>query len=204
MSRFLQSYRSYVQEITADPIRAYWSAPEPSANAIAFANLVFALLPSFDVGYERAYQGRPAGMQNYGLACMASAALNVVGGYSDFWFAGDGRHFESTTAQVIEDIITGAGFLGAGAILKEDFNISGLTNAARSWASSSIGILIHVGFDAAATFLALLSAACRLSARHFEPPPPLTPRLRCFCGPNSTPHPHSPLVIGSSDLVATL
>jgi len=78
---------------------------------------------------------------------------------------------------VIQGIVTGVGFLGAGVILKEGFNISGLTTAASIWASSSIGILIGVGFYVAATLLALLSAACMLFAGRFEQLLPACPAV---------------------------
>jgi putative Mg2+ transporter-C (MgtC) family protein len=60
---------------------------------------------------------------------------------------------------VIQGIVTGVGFLGAGVIMKEGLNISGLTTAASIWASSAIGVLVGIGFFGAAILLALLSAA---------------------------------------------
>jgi len=166
-----------VNPISSASLLAYWSAPEIAANAVIFANLVGALLLGFVVGYERTYHGRAAGMRTYGLVCMASAALTVVSGYSDFWFAGANHHAESVTTQVIQGIVTGVGFLGAGVILKEGMNISGLTTAASIWASSSIGVLIGVGFYAAAILLALLSAACMLYAGRIEQLLPACPAV---------------------------
>jgi len=49
-------------------------------------------------------------------------------------------------------------FLGAGVIMKEGFNISGLTTAASIWASSAIGIMVGIGFYATAILLTFLSA----------------------------------------------
>jgi len=61
---------------------------------------------------------------------------------------------------VIQGIVTGIGFLCAGVIMKEGFSISGLTTAASLWASSAIGILVGVGFYAAAMLLAVLCTVC--------------------------------------------
>ncbi len=54
--------------------------------------------------------------------------------------------------------MTGIGFLGAGVIMREGFNISGLTTAASIWTSSVIGILVGVGFYLSAMGLAFMSA----------------------------------------------
>jgi putative Mg2+ transporter-C (MgtC) family protein len=141
----------------------FWSNTELNANAIIFMNLTGAMLLGFVVGYERSYHGRAAGMRTYGLVCMASAALVVITGYPDFWFGGRAAFPVSLDpSRTIQGIVTGIGFLGAGVIMKEGFSISGLTTAASLWASSAIGILVGVGFYAAAILLAFLSAACMI------------------------------------------
>ncbi|WUR13429.1 MgtC/SapB family protein [[Empedobacter] haloabium] len=145
---------------TADFLGAYWSSSELLTNGVILLNLIGALLLGMLVGYERAYHGRAAGMRTYGLVCMASAALTVVGGYPDSWFGGHTAAAVVGTdpTRVIQGIVTGIGFLGAGVIMREGFNISGLTTAASIWASSVIGILVGVGFYMAAMGLALLCA----------------------------------------------
>ena len=153
------SYRSPMP--TLETLQAYWSAPMVATNIIVFLNLLGALLLGLLVGYERSYHGRAAGMRTYGLVCMASAALTVIGGYSSSWYGGNNLITTGgDPTRVIQGIVTGIGFLGAGVIMREGFNISGLTTAASLWASSVIGILVGVGFYAAAMMLALLSAAC--------------------------------------------
>jgi putative Mg2+ transporter-C (MgtC) family protein len=144
-----------------DSLSSYWSGPVFATNVLVFFNLLGALVLGLLVGYERSYHGRAAGMRTYGLVCMASAALTVIGGYSPDWFGGN--HMLANggdTTRVIQGIVTGIGFLCAGVIMREGFNISGLTTAASLWASSVIGILVGVGFYAAAMSLALLSAIC--------------------------------------------
>jgi len=145
---------------TSEFLGAYWSGSELATNGVILLNLIGALLLGMLVGYERAYHGRAAGMRTYGLVCMASAALTVVGGYPDFWFGGHTAAAVAGTdpTRVIQGIVTGIGFLGAGVIMREGFNISGLTTAASIWASSVIGILVGVGFYLAAMGLASLCA----------------------------------------------
>jgi putative Mg2+ transporter-C (MgtC) family protein len=144
---------------TFDTLASFWTTPMIKTNVLVFFNLLGALLLGLLVGYERAYHGRAAGMRTYGLVCMASAALTVIGGYSSAWFGGNFLLGTATdTSRVIQGIVTGIGFLCAGVIMREGFNISGLTTAASLWSASVIGILVGVGFYAAAIALAALSA----------------------------------------------
>lgn len=156
--------------LSPDSLAAYWSAREVETNIIVFMNLLGALLLGLVVGYERSYHGRAAGMRTYGLVCMASAALTVIVGYPEFWYAGhpNAGNAVADPTRVIQGIVTGVGFLGAGVIMKEGLNISGLTTAASIWASSAIGILVGVGFYAAAILLTLLSAACMMWVSRLE------------------------------------
>lgn len=133
-------------------------------------HLVGALALGLMVGYERSYHGRAAGMRTYGLVCMASAALTVMGGYSHFWYGGvSGTVFTNgDLSRIVQGILTGIGFLCAGVIMKEGFNISGLTTAASLWASSVIGVLVGVGLYAAGMALALLSAFCMVWVSRLE------------------------------------
>lgn len=158
---------------TADLLAAYWSPQEISINLIVFANLFGALLLGLVVGYERSYHGRAAGMRTYGLVCMASCALIVITGYPAFWYGGSAigsiaGHLPADPTRVIQGVVTGVGFLGAGVIMREGMNISGLTTAASIWSSSAIGILVGVGFYSAAILLTLLSAALMMWASNLE------------------------------------
>lgn len=141
-------------------LASFWSLPMLEVNLLVFFNLAGALALGLLVGYERSYHGRAAGMRTYGIVCMASAALTVFCGYPGFWW-GDGAHAGTPVdpTRVIQGIVTGVGFLGAGVIMKEGLNISGLTTAASIWASSAIGVLVGIGFFGAAILLTLLSTA---------------------------------------------
>ena len=146
--------------ITSTYIASFWTSDMVEVNLLVFANLLGALLLGLLVGYERSYHGRAAGMRTYGIVCMASAALTVFAGYPGFWFGGNHAGVASTDpTRVIQGIVTGVGFLGAGLIMKDGRNITGLTTAASIWAASAIGVLVGVGFYGAAILLSLLSAS---------------------------------------------
>lgn len=149
--------------LTLANLTDYWSASLLTANSIIFLNILGALLLGLLVGYERSYHGRAAGMRTYGLVCMASAALTVFAGYPQLWYGGHHILVASPDpTRVIQGVVTGIGFLGAGVIMKEGLNISGLTTAASLWASSAIGVMVGIGFYAAAILLALLSMTCMM------------------------------------------
>jgi putative Mg2+ transporter-C (MgtC) family protein len=99
-------------------------------------------------------------MRTYGLVCMAAAALTVMGAYAHFWYGGTNAATVTNAdlSRIVQGILTGIGFLCAGVIMKEGFNISGLTTAASLWAVCVIGILVGVGLYAAAIVLAVLCA----------------------------------------------
>lgn len=155
--------------LSLDLLSTYWTGHELTTNVIVFLNLLGALLLGLLVGYERSYHGRAAGMRTYGLVCMASAALTVISGYPNSWYGGHVSMLIATDpTRVIQGIVTGIGFLCAGVIMKEGFSISGLTTSASIWASSAIGIMVGVGFYAAAILLAMLSAGCMVLVSRLE------------------------------------
>jgi putative Mg2+ transporter-C (MgtC) family protein len=142
-----------------DLVHLYWSQAELQTNALVLLHLLGALLLGLLVGYERSYHGRAAGMRTYGLVCMASCALTIIAGYPNSWYGGHGAAVALVDpTRVIQGVVTGIGFLGAGVIMRSGFNISGLTTAASIWASSVIGIMVGVGFYMAAMGLAFFSA----------------------------------------------
>ncbi|HEV8444540.1 MAG TPA: MgtC/SapB family protein [Steroidobacteraceae bacterium] len=141
-------------------LQSYWSGAALAANGFVGLNLLGALVLGMLVGYERSYNGRAAGMRTYGLVCMASSALTVFVGHAAFWYGGTASAVSTDPTRVIQGVVTGVGFLGAGVIVKDGLSISGLTTAASIWVASAVGVLLGVGFYAAALLMALL---CMLS-----------------------------------------
>jgi putative Mg2+ transporter-C (MgtC) family protein len=140
---------------------SYWTIERMSVEALIVLNLLGSLALGSAMGYERSYRGRAAGLRTFGLVSMASCALTIVTGYSAHWFGG---HFAPGVpidpTRVIQGIVTGIGFLGAGMIMKEGFTISGLSTAASIWACSAVGVMIGLGLYGAGIVMA---AAATLS-----------------------------------------
>ncbi|MGD0642271.1 MAG: MgtC/SapB family protein [Roseiarcus sp.] len=132
-------------------LAAYWSPAELFTNGILLLHLIGATAVGLLLGYERSYHGRAAGMRTYALVCVTSTMLVVINAYPDQWYGG---HSLTPAAidptRVIQGIMTGIGFLGAGVIMKEGFTIRGLSTAASIWMTAAIGVVIGIGFYGAA------------------------------------------------------
>ena len=109
--------------------------------------LTVALTIGAAIGMERSYSGRAAGFRTHTLVCVSTALLMLVTVYESAWVTSiaAGRLVLDPT-RMAQGIMTGIGFLGAGAIVKSGANIHGLTTAASLWITAAIGILIGIGF----------------------------------------------------------
>ena len=113
--------------------------------------LVLAALMGGAVGYERKAAEKPAGMRTLALVSIGAAAFTLVSIHG----FGSG----ADPARVSAQIVTGIGFLGAGASLRSGLTVQGLTTAASIWAVAAIGVAIGTGMyllSAVATFLILI------------------------------------------------
>lgn len=123
--------------------------------------LAIALLFGGAIGLERSYHGRPAGFRTHALVCLSTSLLMLVSVYEGLWFSPTNTTLARITldpTRVAQGIMTGIGFIGAGAIIKEGLTVRGLTTAASIWTTAAIGVLIGIGFY----FPAVLAAALTL------------------------------------------
>lgn len=97
------------------------------------------------IGIEREISHKPAGFRTNVLICLTSAMLMILAGLT----AGP-----DSAMRIAAGIITGVGFLGAGAILQSRGSVHGLTTASVIWAVAGLGIVIGAGYYAAATLFA--------------------------------------------------
>src|ERR687897_2913733 len=109
--------------------------------------IIAALIAGGLIGLERSHRGRPAGFRTHALVCLASSLLMLVTVYETHWVPRDGgARLIIDPTRMAQGIMTGIGFVGAGAIIKEGFSVRGLTTAASIWITAAIGILAGVGF----------------------------------------------------------
>jgi putative Mg2+ transporter-C (MgtC) family protein len=97
------------------------------------------------IGYEREIHDHPAGMRTHLLVSVGSAAFTVV---SIYGFTNTGIPNEAPTdpSRVAAQIVTGIGFLGAGAIIKYGTSVRGLTTAASLWVTAAVGMAVGAGW----------------------------------------------------------
>jgi putative Mg2+ transporter-C (MgtC) family protein len=127
------------------------------------------------IGLERELREREAGLRTHLLVSVGAALFTLVSAYAwtDWHFSNrEGLVFDPT--RIAAQVVTGIGFLGAGAIIRQGLSIRGLTTAATLWVVAAIGMAVGVGYYEAAivtTALVLLSlwplrvVAFRLSVR---------------------------------------
>jgi putative Mg2+ transporter-C (MgtC) family protein len=109
------------------------------------------------IGYERESIDRPAGFRTHILVCVGAALVMVTSEYIFHKYKGT---VNIDPARLGAQVISGIGFLGAGTIIREGFNVKGLTTAASLWAVSCVGIAAGIGFyegAVAATILIYLT-----------------------------------------------
>jgi putative Mg2+ transporter-C (MgtC) family protein len=101
--------------------------------------LIAASLLGAIVGYQRESAGKPAGLRTHMLVSLGTAVFVLACSAVGMSLEGQSR--------VIQGIITGIGFIGAGNILKlsEERNIQGLTTAAGIWMTAAIGVAVGLG-----------------------------------------------------------
>lgn len=120
--------------------------------------LALALLAGGAIGIERSYHGRPAGFRTHALVCLSTAVLMLITAFEGQWVpASAAARLTLDPTRMAQGIMTGIGFLGAGAILREGFTVRGLTTAASIWITAAIGILVGIGFFFPALVTTLLT-----------------------------------------------
>lgn len=131
--------------------------------------IVAALVAGGLIGLERSHRGRPAGFRTHALVCLASSLLMLVTVYETHWIPKTASaNLVLDPTRMAQGIMTGIGFVGAGAIIKEGFTVRGLTTAASIWITAAIGILTGIGFYFAAVVGTLLALGTLSTFRWIE------------------------------------
>jgi putative Mg2+ transporter-C (MgtC) family protein len=136
-------------------------AHEPQAFIFGARVLIAALLGAA-LGLEREWRGKEAGLRTNTLIAIGAALFTVM----SMTFANDG-------ARIAAQVVTGVGFLGAGAIMRQDGGVQGLTTAAMIWVNAAIGVAAGAGHIRLAVIVTALTLIAMLALipldKFFEP-----------------------------------
>ena len=113
---------------------------------VMIGRLALAAVLSGIIGWQREKAHRPAGFRTHILIGLGAALFTIVSAN----FAG------ADPSRIAAGVVTGIGFLGAGAIMHKSRVVEGLTTAASIWATAAIGIAVGVGFYIIGTVAALI------------------------------------------------
>ena len=125
-----------------------WTDTEPLLHQSTLPRLLLAMILGACIGAERQWRQRAAGLRTNTLVCLGAA------GFVDL-----GMTIAPGTIQVIAYVVSGVGFLGAGAIMKDGASVRGLDTAATLWCSAVVGACAGSGEMFHAVFVTVLLLA---------------------------------------------
>ncbi len=123
-----------------------------------FLSLILAVLLGGIIGIEREITHKPAGLRTHMLVSMGSCLFTIISVHK----------FNVDPARLAAGIVTGIGFIGAGAIIAERERVVGITTAASLWVTAAIGLTVGVGnylLASLATLLVFIILSSRLFFR---------------------------------------
>jgi putative Mg2+ transporter-C (MgtC) family protein len=106
--------------------------------------LAVAAVAGMAIGFERERQQHAAGLRTHMLVSVGACLFTLVGVYG-FDAVSGAATAPSDPSRVAAQVVTGVGFLGAGAILREGVTVRGLTTAASLWVVAAIGTAVALG-----------------------------------------------------------
>jgi putative Mg2+ transporter-C (MgtC) family protein len=121
------------------------------------------------IGLERDIHGRAAGLRTHLLVSMGAALFTVLSeAVAASRLAADGAQVFADPGRIAAQIVTGIGFLGAGAILKDGLTVRGLTTAACLWVVAAIGMAAGAGQYVVAGATTLMALFALAALKHVE------------------------------------
>jgi putative Mg2+ transporter-C (MgtC) family protein len=109
------------------------------------------------IGVERELREREAGLRTHLLVAVGSALFTIVSAYGFHDFLTSGQSVvRADPTRIAAQIVTGIGFLGAGAIIRQGLSIRGLTTAATLWVVAAVGLAAGAGYYSGAVITTAL------------------------------------------------
>jgi putative Mg2+ transporter-C (MgtC) family protein len=124
--------------------------------------ILLAVVCGAAIGLEREWKHKPAGLRTNVLICLGAALFTIISSK----MAAD----KDSITRIAAQIVTGVGFLGAGAVIQDRGGIHGLTTAATIWLVASIGMACGAGFYLLAIITTVLAIVVLLGLTRVEKP----------------------------------
>jgi putative Mg2+ transporter-C (MgtC) family protein len=121
------------------------------------------------IGYERQLHGRPAGLRTHLIVALASTTFMIVSTHFVYF-----QHYAKDdlvavdSSRIAASVVTGIGFLGAGAILRTGISVQGLTTAAGLWLVAAIGLSAGAGMYVVSASATAVGVTALTVLRRFE------------------------------------
>ena len=135
--------------------------------------LVLAAVLCALVGLERELRGQPAGLRTHLVVGVGAVLFTLVSAYGFPEFsrdAGPGGVPRFDPTRIAAQVVSGVGFLGAGAILRQGASVRGLTTAGTLWVVAALGLAVGSGFYAAAVLATALVVPAIVALRRVRGP----------------------------------
>lgn len=130
-----------IDQIIAEKLGAFYVGEWPIGNLIlCIIALLLCVVLCGAIGFERERKGSNAGLRTHLLVGVGSCIIMIISiyGFPDIFKEAEG--YKRDVARLAAAVVTGVGFLGAGAIIHRNAGITGLTTAATIWISMAIGL----------------------------------------------------------------
>ena len=137
-------------------MNTFWEQIDGGSVTVIGASfkLLLSMVLGAIVGLERRHKGQIAGMRTFALICMGATLAMLVSIYIPVELLGMTENGDP--GRIAAQVISGIGFLGAGAIIQMKGSVRGLTTAAGMWMTASIGLAVGAGMYLVACIAAFL------------------------------------------------
>ena len=125
--------------------------------------IILAVVFGAAIGLEREVSGKAAGLRTNVLICLGAAVFTIISRQM-------GADSHGALTRIAAGVVTGVGFLGAGAIIQDRGGVHGLTTAATIWLVASIGMACGAGFYKLAVISTFIAVVVLVGLAQLEKP----------------------------------
>ena len=130
-----------IDQVLAEKLNNWYVGEWPLGNFfLCIIALILSVILCGAIGLEREKRGRSAGFRTHLLVGLGSCVIMIISIYGFPVVLGNGNGIDRDIARLAAQVVTGVGFLGAGAIIHKRDGIKGLTTAATIWIVMAIGL----------------------------------------------------------------